>query len=283
MGIGAAAALLRRDRVVSVSVEDIAKQMLVLLPEDGTPVLNRVMRVMLARALSAAIAEDRYVAARQKLVDRGQAGVKGGQGGRIFLKTRSPAEQTKRQQASDGWTEARLMPCLGQYLDGPIQAELDILRGARCFACDTSSVGRTGVQWARPDFTLISVKQFKLLPGVEFDVHSFELKTESGGATDLAVFEALAQTRFTNFGYLVWHLPRGSKFERKLPLIEKQCSQYGIGFIRAHEPRQCEGWEILVEPERKSTPPAEIDLFLDERLQDAQRRQIRSLLNGAPA
>ena len=30
----------------------------------GTPVLNRVMRVMLARALSAAIAEDRYVAAR---------------------------------------------------------------------------------------------------------------------------------------------------------------------------------------------------------------------------
>jgi hypothetical protein len=181
MGIGAAAALLRRDRVVSVSVEDIAKQMLVLLPEDGTPVLNRVMRVMLARALSTAIAEDRYVAARQKLVDRGQAGVKGGQGGRIFLKTRSPAEQAKRQQASDGWTEARLMPCLGRYLDGPIQAELDILRGARCFACDTSSVGRTGVQWARPDFTLISVKQFKLLPGVEFDVHSFELKTESGG------------------------------------------------------------------------------------------------------
>ena len=55
---------MRRDRVVSVSVEDIAKQMLVLLPEDGTPVLNRVMRVMLARALSAAIAEDRYVAAR---------------------------------------------------------------------------------------------------------------------------------------------------------------------------------------------------------------------------
>ncbi len=257
--------------------------MLVLLPEDGTPVLNRVMRVMLARALSAGIDEDRYLAARRTLVESGQAGLKSGQGGRIFLKASRPARSPGRQQAPDGWTEARLMPCLGKYLDGPIQAELDILRGAKCLACDTSSVGKTGVQWARPDFTLISVKQFKLLPGVEFDVHSFELKTESGGASDLAVYEALAQTRFTNFGYLVWHLPQGSKFERKLPGIEKQCSQHGIGFIRAHEPRQCETWEILVEPARKSTPSAEIDLFLDERLQDAQRRQIRLLLNGALA
>jgi len=241
------------------------------------------MRVMLARALSTGIDEERYLAARQKLFDRGQIGLKSGQGGRIFLKESNLARQARSSEASDGWTEARLMPCLREYLDGRIQSELDILRGAKCLTCDTSSVGKTGVQWARPDFTLISVKQFKLLPGVEFDVHSFELKTESGGASDLAVYEALAQTRFTNFGYLVWHLPEGSKFERKLPGIQKQCSQHGIGFIRAHEPRQCETWDILVEPARKSTPSAEIDLFLDERLEDAQRMQIRSLLNGALA
>jgi hypothetical protein len=268
---------------VSVSVEDIAKQMLVLLPEDGTPVLNRVMRVMLARALSADIDEARYRDARQKLIDRHQIGLKQGQGGRIFLQPRSAARRPREEGASDGWSEARLMPCLRKYLDGPIQSELDILRGAKCVTYDTSSIGKTGVQWARPDFTLISVKSFKLLPGIEFDVHSFELKAESGGATDLAVYEALAQTRFTNFGYLVWHLPDRSKFERKLSGIEKQCSQHGIGFIRAREPKRFETWEILVEPARKATPAAEIDLFLDERLQDAQRRQIRSLLNGAPA
>jgi hypothetical protein len=267
---------------VSVSVEDIAKQMLV--PEDGTPVLNRVMRVMLARALSAGIAEDRYLAARQKLVERGQAGLKSGQGGRIFLKARSAPSQTRHQgDVSGGWTEARLMPCLRKYLDGPIQRELDILRGAACVTYDTSSVGKIGVQWARPDFTLISVKSFKFLPGIEVDVHSFELKAESGGATDIAVFEALAQTRFTNFGYLVWHLPAASRFEKKLCSIEKQCTQHGIGFVRMREPEQLDSWEILVEPVRKSTPSAEIDLFLDERLQDEQRRQIRSLLNGAPA
>jgi hypothetical protein len=53
------------ERVVPVSIDDIAKQMLVLLPEDGAPASNRVMRVMLARALSADIDEERYAAARR--------------------------------------------------------------------------------------------------------------------------------------------------------------------------------------------------------------------------
>ncbi len=266
-----------------VSVEDIVKQMLVLLPEDGAPVPNRVMRVMLARALSADIDETRYRDALQRMTDRGQVGLKPGQGGQVFLKPRSATRPARQEQPSGAWTEARLMPCLKGYLNGPIQQDLGILRGATCLTYDTSSIGKTGVQWARPDFTLVSVKQFKLLPGIEFDVHSFELKTESGGASDLAVYEALAQTRFTNFGYLVWHLPGGSKFEKKLPSIEKQCSQHDIGFIRARDPQRFETWEILVEPARKLTPAAEIDVFLDERLHDAQRKQIRSLLNGVPA
>lgn len=267
-----------------VSIEDIAKQILVLLPEDGTPVLNRVMRVMLARALSCDIPEDRYGAARAKLIERGQVGLKQGPGGRLFRTPHAlPRSIARGSAAKDAWSEASLMPWLGKYLDGPIQQDLDLLRGARCITCDTSKIGRTGTQWARPDFTLISVKQFRLLPGVEVDVHSFELKTESGGATDLAVFETLAQTRFTNFGYLVWHLPEGSKFGKKLPDIQRQCDHYGLGFVRARDPRQFDSWDILLEPTRKATPAAEIDVFLDERLQDAQRKQIRSLLNGASA
>ena len=57
--------------------------------------------------------------------------------------------------------------------------------------------------------------RFKLLPGAQIDVHSFELKTETG-ATDLAVYEALAQTRFTHFGHLVWHLPKGSRARKSI-------------------------------------------------------------------
>jgi len=255
--------------------------MLALLPEDGTPVPNRVMRVMLARALSADIEEARYRAACEKLSGQGRIGLAQGQGGRVFLKPPSSARPVRRAECNGGWSEASLMPWLRRYLDGPIERDLPALRGAKWLTCDTSSVGTTGVQWARPDFTLISVKQFKLLPGVEFDVHSFELKTESGGATDLAVFEALAQTRYTNFGYLVWHLPQGSRHERKLLSLQKQCSHYGIGFIRLREPQQTDSFEILVEPLRKTPPRDEIDQFLDARLRDAERRQIRAMLNGA--
>lgn len=264
-----------------VTVDDIANQMLVLLPEDGTPVPDRVMRVMLARSLSSDIDEQCYAEARSRLEHGGLIDPRPGPGRQVCRKPQQPGKPAVTEAPKDGWAEARLMPWLKKYLDGPIRDELDILRGAKCLTCDTSSVGKPGVQWARPDFTLVSVKQFKLLPGVEVDVHSFELKTESGGATDLAVFEALAQTRFTNFGYLVWHLPAVSKFERKLPSIEKQCIQHGIGFIRAREPQDFGTWSVLVDPIRKSTPSAEIDLFLDQRLHDAQREQIRLLLNGS--
>ena len=50
------------------------------------------------------------------------------------------------------------------------------------------SIGR----WARPDFIVITAMRFKLMPMAQIEVHSFEPRTETG-ATDLAVYEALAQ------------------------------------------------------------------------------------------
>ena len=130
---------------------------------------------------------------------------------------------------------------------------------------DTSSVGPRRGRWARPDFILVSAMQFNLMPGAQVDVHSFELKTESG-ANDLAVYEALAQTRFTHFGHLVWHLPDKSKAEARLPEIEQQCEEHGIGLIRMRDPNDIEGCEILLDPQRKATPPAIVEGFLEMRL-----------------
>jgi hypothetical protein len=61
----------------------------------------------------------------------------------------------------------------------------------------------------------VSAMRFRLMPGSQVDVHSFELKTETG-CTVQSVHEALAQTRFTHFGHLVWHLPDNSKAEARL-------------------------------------------------------------------
>jgi hypothetical protein len=123
------------------------------------------------------------------------------------------------------------MAPLRRFLEGAFQEGLDLPAGSICIVQDTSAMGPVRGRWARPDYILVSAMRFKLMPGSQIDVHSFELKTESG-ATDLAVYEALAQTRFTHFGHLVWHLPTNSKAEARLAEIEKQCEEHGIGLIR---------------------------------------------------
>ena len=49
-------------------------EILALLPQDGTPVLNRVMRVMLARRLERAIDDNAFFAARDALLAAGKVG-----------------------------------------------------------------------------------------------------------------------------------------------------------------------------------------------------------------
>jgi hypothetical protein len=117
------------------------------------------------------------------------------------------------------------------------------------------------------------------MPGAQLDVYSFELKAEYG-ATDLAVYEALAQTRFTHFGYLVWHLPEGSSAEARLPEITAQCGQHGVGLIRILEPESDDGFETILDPIRKTTPPAAVDGFLEQRLDESEQQRLRSALEG---
>ncbi len=267
-----------------VSIDDIASQMLALLPTDGTPVLNRVMRVMLQRRLESEIDQDRYFEARDRLLKQGRVGIQRGQGGQIFLLPEKAALAAKPEppEASEntGWTEAELMGPLQDYLSGAFAKGLDLPKGAACIVQDTSTIGPRRGRWARPDFILVSAMKFSLMPGAQVDVHSFELKTESG-ASDLAVYEALAQTRFTHFGHLVWHLPEKSECEARLAEIAQQCEQHGVGLIRMRDPKHPQTSEILVDPIRKSTLPATVDGFLEKRLCEKQRKDIARAIDGA--
>lgn len=265
------------------SIGDIAKEMQVLLPKDGTPVLNRVMRVMLQRRLEGEIDQDRYFEARDQLLKQGRVGIQRGQGGQIYLLPEPAAQATSQpppKPPADTWTEAQLMPPLQEYLAGAFTKGLDLPKGAACIVQDTSAIGPFRGRWARPDFILVSAMKFNLLPGAQVDVHSFELKTESG-ASDLAVYEALAQTRFTHFGHLVWHLPEKSKSEARLAEIAQQCEQHGVGLIRMYDPKHPETAEILIDPVRKTTLPATVDGFLEKRLCEQQRKAIARAIDGA--
>ena len=218
------------------SAEKVAQRMGALLPADGTPVLNRVMRVMLSRDLETPISQELYFHARDQLLEEGRIGRLRGQGGQLFLLTE---ESPKKRPSSptENWAEAKLMPPLRAFLEGNFKAGLDLPKDGLCIVQDTSGYGPHRGLWARPDYILVSAMRFKLLPGAQVDVHSFELKTENG-CTVQSVHEALAQTRFTHFGHLVWHLPSTSKAEAKLAEIEKHCEEHGgtdqnVGALRS--------------------------------------------------
>jgi hypothetical protein len=262
----------------ALSAQLVADRLKTLLPPDGTPVLNRVLRIMLSRDFGQSISDELYEKARDLLFANGQIGRLRGQGGQVFL---SKSENGKASEArpSDALSENDLMPHLGRYLNGPFQKELDIPKHGACLVKDTSRIGPPLGRWARPDFIIATAMRFRIMPGAQLDVYSFELKAEFG-ATDLAVYEALAQTRFTHFGYLVWHLPKGSSAQARLQEITAQCGQHGVGLIRIHEPGNDEAFETILDPIRKPTPHAAVDGFLEQRLDHNEVETLRSALEA---
>lgn len=256
-------------------------RIMALLPVDGTPVLNRVMRAMLTRATQALVSQDEYFSARDRLLEAGRIGRRRGQGGQIFLLSAEEPEPASPAPgpAPELWPERALMPPLQRYLEGVFARGLDIGDGC-ALVQDISRLGPYQGRWTRPDFLFVSGLRFRLMPGVQVDVHAFELKTEAGGSV-YAVHEALAQTRFTHFGHLVWHLPEGSRAEARLAEIADQCETHGIGLIRMREPDRPDAYEILVDPKRKPTPPAVVDGFLERRLTADNRARLERLVRGS--
>jgi hypothetical protein len=243
-----------------------------LIPEDGTPVLNRVLRTMIGRHLGRLIDPSEYFSVRDRLQKLGKIGVTRGQAGKVFLLTNTEDTIATSQQAPSQWSEAKLMPWLEKYLLGPFRAELDLPDGSSYAVQDISKMGpRTG-QWARPDYVLVSISRLRLLAQTHVEAHTFELKTETGGSVQ-AVHEALAQTRFSHFGHLVWHLPNGSDAHARLNEIEEQCELHGIGLILMRTPEIPDSAEVRLAPVRKPTLPIDVEGFLGSRLtEDTQRR-----------
>jgi hypothetical protein len=265
----------------ALSVRLVAERLKALLPPDGTPVLNRVLRVMLSRDFGQLVGDELYEKARDNLFSAGQIGRLRGQGGQIFLAKSDNGRNVQPAPADAGskLSENQLMPHLGRYLKEAFRKELDIPPRGEWLVKDTSRLGPPLARWSRPDFILVTAMRFRLMPGAQLDVYSFELKAEYG-ATDLAVYEALAQTRFTHFGYLVWHLPESSPAAARLPEITAQCGQHGVGLILIHDPGSDDRFETILDPIRKATPPAAVDAFLEQRLDESEQQLLRSALEG---
>ena len=254
----------------------VAEALLRLIPDDGTPVLNRILRISLARQLGRQIDHDEYISARNQLLQMQKIGVTRGQGGKVFLIAQNDI-QPDAQPVETGWSEAALMPRLEDYLRTRFRDELDLPEASPVVVEDISRAGPRAGQWTRPDFVVVTLMKLRFIPQAHLDVHTFELKTESGGTVQ-AVHEALAQTRFSHFGHLVWHLPQASDYAVRLSEIEEQCKLHGIGFILIRDPLDFDSFEVRLEPVRRTTTATEIDGFLASRLTSDNQNELTEAL-----
>ena len=151
-----AAPSLRRHRL---SPQEVADHILKLLPEDGTPVLNRVMRTMLAREFRQPIEPELYFSARNLLLNNDQIGRLRGQGGQLFALSSGEASEPAANER-ERWAERELMQPLEKYLNGTFRKGLDLPEDGHWIVHDTSSRGPLRGQWARPDYILVTEQGF---------------------------------------------------------------------------------------------------------------------------
>jgi hypothetical protein len=259
-----------------VDQKTIETEILNLLPADGSTVLNRVMMALIGRRVGAKVDGDAYFFAVDALVRAEIINRQRGQGGKIYRATVQPTVDADTLVTP--WPEPKLMPSLGRFLKTIFWRGLDLPSKHTYKVVDTSMHGPQE-KWGRPDFTVISVIPMRVLPTPQLDVYAFELKAEP--AADItSVHQALAQTRMTHFGYLVWHLPEGSNYGARLDGISEQCRLHGVGLILIRDPNWVETWSIEVEPVRQATASADIDGYLAARMSELDCLELKRALVG---
>ncbi|MEQ1864262.1 MAG: hypothetical protein ABL996_06370, partial [Micropepsaceae bacterium] len=252
----------------------IGDELLRLLPRDGGSIPNRAARALISKRLAQPVSNEAYFAARDRLMHDNIVGRVRGQGGSVFLVNDPlPTPPQAEPVAEPGPLERELMAPLQVALAQSFHAMLDLPRDSPApIIEDISAKGPKKGVWARPDFVLVSVSRFSILPGAHVDTHVFELKNEAGGGLR-AVHEALAQARFANYAHLVWYMPDGSSREPELDEVTAHCTLHGVGFLRLRrEPTPA--LESLVDARRTPTTPLELDGFLESRLSGDSKQKL---------
>jgi hypothetical protein len=195
--------------------------------------------------------QDRYFAARNRLLDKGQVQkAHGGPGGATVLVVQletvpaavAATPEPPPPSGEDTYeNEAALYPPMLRQIESVWVKE----EGYDSWLCrQTALAGRrvTGGKWTRPDITVVAVQKFKFLRDPIFDVISFEIKPRENISVD-GVFEALAHRQYTTRAYVIFHIG-GEKFENEPEKnrIEALAEQNGIGLILAEDPQDYETW-----------------------------------------
>ncbi len=256
------------------SLQVLADRLMHILPPDGSRMLNAEARTLLGRAIEAPVEGETYFSVLAQLERDGEIKRARGPGGAVRLaKPRAPAPVKAERRLP----ENRLMPSLQRYLELRFWRRLELPGDAYWTVFDTSKGGAQDGQWRRCDFTGIAIVPRAVVPGTDIDLYTFELKaTDSGNVA--AVAEAEAQTRGSNYGYLVWHVPDRSMVAARLDAVERECQRKGVGLILFADPQDLDSFEHRMAAERQATDARSVDQFLVNRLDGPEMQTIKARL-----
>lgn len=251
------------------------EEILKLVPEDGTPIGNKMLRDKLKWE------DEKYWKIRDELIHDGVIRKSTGKGGAVARVDVKIEEKPKEEAAVEKKEPYKDEKSLYKSFLETIELKYTKDMGIKNFVgVDISMQGRknTGGMWTRPDIVLIAVNTYSYYPGKVMDVISFEIKHYKNVSV-AGVFETASQSRYASKSYFCLYLPQGwpendGDFER----IQNECERFGVGLLYFSDPKNYDTFEVLVEPERKEPDPSEINNFILVQIGEKQKNKIAEML-----
>jgi hypothetical protein len=245
-----------------------------LIPSDGTSKGN------IALLQESNLSEDEYWHLRNKLIEQGKIGKGRGKGGSVYrLIAEESTEKQVKKRGQRKSVESDLYADFEKWLSDFWAKDVNLT----WFKIEkTAHQGRkqTGGKWTRPDFAIVAVNTYRYFPGRFLEVISFEVKPNVEDAL-AGVFECAAHSVYANRSYLAVNLEDDADTEsEEFARIERECERFGLGLITFGDPRDKESYEVVVDADRRTPDPSEVDKFiasqLKENTQELVSKQIRS-------
>ena len=271
------------DRYTAEEIGAHEQQLLARLPPDAT-VGNVTLRSQLGWSKS------HYWDIRNYLIDRGVLASGRGKGGSVRLipqtvtGTMTAPSLPAVEATTAGLSEADAI-CMKypdeQHLYQPMSKAIengwakDHRLDSVIVAITAQQGSRPAGKWTRPDITVASFQTFPYVPGLHFDVSTFEVKPHDQVNVS-AVYEALAHLRAGTRSYVLLHVPQFAKasVERDIEETCREAKQQGIGVIIAEKPDDYDTWDEQVEEVRRDPDPAKLNDFLAQQVSQEFREQV---------
>ena len=256
---------LKRDgaKVVRTTASVDAMTVFDCLPGDGSS------RGNMAVQRESGLSDRRYQSANRLLLRTGEVAPAQGRGGGL----RRAADVDDGPRTRGVKQESELYEPFKAFLDSEAQPLGQTLRLCQVTANGEGQRRGRGT-WTRPDVVVISVTDWELLPGVDVEIHSYELKPYREAEKLLGVYEASGHQRRAHYSTLVLEWPPDS--ERVVPEeIEKECSRLGVGLTLMLG----SGVRSRVVARRNSPAPGELHDFLQDVLfrEDDHAEYLRAI------